>query len=132
MYITAIGHSNIKVLKCLVEHKIDPNVFYISHDPYYRDPKKTLLMEVVHNKEMTQLLIEAGADINAKDVNGQTVLHYAAKNRSSGTVIDILFRAGAKLTKDIIGNMPLHLLLRWRFVELLMILSLAWLGRRYR
>jgi hypothetical protein len=76
-------------------------------------------MEVVHNEEMTQLLIKAGADINAKDVNGWTVLHYAAKNRSSGTVIDILFRAGAKLTEDTIGNMPLHLALRPETVEAL-------------
>src|SRR5208282_2437204 len=48
--------------------------------------------------ELLALLIDLGADINAKDMHGDTVLHYAAKSdRPAKQVITTLIENGADL-----------------------------------
>ena len=44
-----------------------------------------------------QTLIDAGADVNARDNNGNTVLMNAAKNSKEPNVLLILLSAGASL-----------------------------------
>ena len=40
-------------------------------------------------------LLKAGADVNAKDTNGWTPLHWAARNNRSPAVLEVLLKAVA-------------------------------------
>lgn len=52
--------------------------------------------------------MEAGADVNAKNVKGQTPLHIAAENYGNSEVLTILIKAGADVNaKDNRGDTPL-------------------------
>ena len=42
-----------------------------------------------------EVLLKAGADVNAKTASGETPLHFAAANNPSPTVLKILIKAGA-------------------------------------
>ena len=48
-----------------------------------------------NNYEVIKTLINFGADVNAKDENGVTVLMFAAKNNSNPEIIRVLLSAGA-------------------------------------
>jgi len=63
------------------------------------------------DKDLVALLIENGADVNAKDHNGVTPLHAALLNgrESSEQVVDLLLAKGARVNeKDDHGATPLH------------------------
>ena len=46
--------------------------------------------------EIAKLLIEKGADVNAKDYYGKDPLHYAIRNKASPEIINFLKEKGAK------------------------------------
>ena len=55
------------------------------------------------------VLVQAGADPNAPDLNGGTPLHEAARSNSNPAIIAALLEAGADLdAPDSRGNTPLH------------------------
>jgi hypothetical protein len=59
------------------------------------------------NREMAQLLLSAGADVNARNTGGQTVLMMLGEEATTDLVWDLI-NAGAKVNqKDNEGNTPL-------------------------
>ena len=75
----------------------------------YGESQLTPLMAaaLVGSPEVTQLLIEHGAEVNARDKSGTTALHVAARTGDCST-IKILVANGAELDgRDAIGVTPL-------------------------
>ena len=66
------------------------------------------LVEVQLERDKAELLIEKGADIEAKNKGGSTPLHIAALS-GSGDIAKLLIDNGADIkAKDIFGSTPLH------------------------
>ena len=56
---------------------------------------------------MLEVLLKAGADVNAKDADGFTPLHWAAQSNPSPAVLEVLLKAGADPRAiDIAGKTP--------------------------
>ncbi len=54
-------------------------------------------------------LLNAGADVSARDTVGRTPLHFAAENNKNAKIITILIQAGADVNaRDRDGGTPLH------------------------
>ena len=72
--------------------------------------------------EVVKLLVEAGADTAARDIDGNTSLHLALKEvRSEKNVIELLLGMGADPTAiDGRGHSPLHLAFSEKAVQLLL------------
>lgn len=65
-------------------------------------------LHVAAGREMSALVLEAGADVNARDVSGMTPLHQAAANNSNDTLA-LLLEDGADVNaRENFGATPLH------------------------
>ncbi|EAY12313.1 hypothetical protein TVAG_161190 [Trichomonas vaginalis G3] len=68
------------------------------------DGKAALHIAAYHNsKEITELLISHGANINEKDRNGEAALHIAARENSKET-FEVLISHGANIDKKRTNN----------------------------
>jgi ankyrin repeat protein len=70
-----------------------------------------LLLVVSRNGiKCVELILQAGTDINARNVDEETFLHVAAKFNVDDTITDLLLKAGHNAdAKDIHSRTPLHL-----------------------
>jgi ankyrin repeat protein len=82
------------------------------------------LLHLANDLELTKLLLDKGADVNARDAGGFTPLRVAIERKNDLELIKLLLAKGANINaKDSIGNTPLHIaaaLDRFEEVELLL------------
>jgi len=93
----AVLESNIEIVKDLIKSKVNLNFKYPNNF--------TILLVALMEKEyeISKLLIESGADVNAKDDFGVTAIMSCDINKPS--IIELLIKNGADLnTKDLDGN----------------------------
>jgi ankyrin repeat protein len=68
-----------------------------------------LYVAAIHSQnDICQLLIDLGADINAYDIHGRTLLHQFASDAAQSHFVDTLLRRGAAFVRDKYGATPLH------------------------
>ncbi|KAK3602636.1 hypothetical protein CHS0354_034226 [Potamilus streckersoni] len=101
---TACYYGNVAAVKELLSLRVDVNLLdYKGASPIHR----------VKSPEIMQILIEAGANIDAQDSEGNTALHvkcYGETNASSElTCIEMLLNKGASMTiQNSRGLLPIH------------------------
>ena len=82
----------------------------LSNEPDVLDPDgRTALMAAAIDSKLdaAQILIDAGANVDAQDPGGWSALHFAAQSGSL-EIVDLLLDAGASVNVvDIHGNTPL-------------------------
>jgi ankyrin repeat protein len=75
-----------------------------------------------HHKEMVDLLISRGADVNAGDTLKQTPLHYAVRNDLKADV-ELLLANGAEVnSRDIHSATPLHWAVQSHYLDMVELL----------
>lgn len=93
---------------------------FTSRSPLHRLPLAESKLRTVFKRQSRQrtkdrisrildVLLSAGADINAPDVNGFTALHVAIAERSVITAQELLAAGASPLSRALDGRTPLHL-----------------------
>jgi serine/threonine protein kinase/ankyrin repeat protein len=125
------GVNSERVANFLIAHTANINLIINKQG---ETPFHTILYYTqgyVNKKKIAELLIAKGADVNARDKHGQTVLHWAIVDNNryrsqqidvqeTRIIIDFLLSKNADVNaKDIGGNTPLHLTKSKEIAELL-------------
>ncbi|MBO5136873.1 MAG: ankyrin repeat domain-containing protein [Spirochaetaceae bacterium] len=63
------------------------------------------------------VLVEKGADPNAKNANGETPIYNAVKANNSELIQVLVANGAAKDTRDYLGNTPVHACVRWNTID---------------
>jgi uncharacterized protein len=103
---TALHHSvgNLEIMKALLASGFDSAVNIQNNEG-----NTALIVACISNKsEVTKILIEAGTDIELKNLTGSTALIVATEFSKSNEIIKLLYDAGANLeAEDTFGNTAL-------------------------
>lgn len=78
---------------------------------------RTALMNAsfYNNSELIKLILEIGADINAKDINGYTSLHFASQEANDDCVSILLQNNATVNIQDNNGNTPVWVcIMHWK------------------
>jgi ankyrin repeat protein len=81
----AAGSSNVIAIKVLFENNVNPN-----GDLTCPAPAPLILAIDFGNKEMYDLLISNGSDVNVRDPHGYSTLHVAAEKGNLEIVKDLI------------------------------------------
>ena len=84
--------GNLEVARFMIEHGADVNVY----DKIYSSNMLDMAISFNKNDTLAKLLIESGAKINQKDIDGNTELHLAAMRGFAG-LIGLLAQKGADI-----------------------------------
>jgi ankyrin repeat protein len=99
--IYATGHGNTAAVKLLLQKGANPNTSYdkenlVRNGPIALTKLTPLMMAPSSSPEAVQLLIDAGASVNARDGRGMTPLIFAtASDKPDLAILRILLKAGA-------------------------------------
>ncbi|CAL1548181.1 unnamed protein product, partial [Lymnaea stagnalis] len=82
-------------------------------------------LSLAGNKDIAELFVQAGADVNLRNMHGQTPMHCAVKRRKYD-VLNLLLQHGANVNmKDLYGDTPLIAALKVSEVSLILRLLAA-------
>ncbi|KAI0095762.1 ankyrin repeat-containing domain protein [Nemania sp. FL0031] len=96
----SVQKGQAQVIKLLLMHGADPNMYMSLFEASYHS-----------NLEVVQMLLQQGADINAKNGSREHALHFAAssRHRDARKVCEVLIEANCNpLVADIGGVLPFH------------------------
>ena len=114
--------SNLSFLDCTLRSgSKDAAILLIAKgaDVKAKDEDGNTPLHIANNKDVASLLIAKGADVNALDKYDNTPLHTAA-GRDSSDIARLLIASGADVNaKDKDGNTPLHGAVMWHIAQLL-------------
>ncbi|KAI6658522.1 Ankyrin repeat domain-containing protein 27-like [Oopsacas minuta] len=101
-------HGNYSLSKLFIIKGADVNTrtYAHKHTPLH-------LAAQYNHSGVVKLLIENGAEIHAKDVNGCTPLHYSATNGHTDSALSLLDNGASPNENDIRNNIPLHNAAKW-------------------
>lgn len=86
-----------------------PNDFFTPEPSYSVTDRSPLHLAVLHSKfDEAKSLLQAGADVEARDSNGETPLHYAAEHDFIHLLELLLHRGADPYAVDKLGDTPLH------------------------
>ncbi|MFI3242739.1 MAG: ankyrin repeat domain-containing protein [Akkermansia sp.] len=107
--------AQLPVMRYFLDHGADPNV--LTSDPY----KSTMPILCVdakgkHRIEAIEMLLAAGADIEAGNVYGETVLMYASA-RNNIPMMEMLLNRGAVLNDSSRPNNPITCTFSWNAMD---------------
>jgi ankyrin repeat protein len=100
MLLTACEEANVELVAFLLSSGANAN--FLDNDgsrPVHR---------AAHNSQILQRLGEMGADINLRDLNGETALHWAARKGSVGGAEWLLANGAVVNSTSGLGHTPLH------------------------
>ena len=111
------AEGDVKMLGWILSCRVSPNFHYGEYNitPLHYAARN-------NNAESSKLLLECGAEIEAKDIHDQTALYYAAHG-SSTECVQILLKHGAEIeARNNYLQTPLHCAARFSIKEFVQIL----------
>ncbi|XP_023228069.1 ankyrin repeat domain-containing protein 50-like [Centruroides sculpturatus] len=108
----AVGDNNVEEVCRLLDRGEDPNVIS------WENNGRPLIIEAVIGGDagIVKVLIDAGVDINARNVQGETALHLVCQARYFNVdIIHLLLDSGQadlNVQENLSGNTPLHIFIK--------------------
>ena len=84
------GYQHPKIFQFFIDHGEDVN-----NTQYYFGDSSLMYFSKTGNKDIVELLLKAGADVNIKNKDGKTALMLAQENNNTA-IVELLKSAGAK------------------------------------
>jgi ankyrin repeat protein len=112
----AIRKDNTAIARALINKKVNLEIGMLG-TPLHESVKKG-------NKEIVELLIQAGANLNSQDLGGKTAL-YLAVEQNHVKITSLLIQAGANVNTQVYGASPLYVAVSKNNIEIVGLLVKA-------
>ena len=103
----AVSHGYVSITRLLINHGLDVNLPEIVKDWPERDPSPLESAAQNDNREILDMLLEAGADIHCWNRYGDTILHSAADKHKTSQVHYLLSKGFSINQQNRKGRTPL-------------------------